>query len=259
MSTCGAMDLFHIWKVKRMNYKKMKEIMQSKNFTVEDLSKASRIPIGTLSKIVCGITPNPRYNTMEEVASSLNCSLDEFSGREPMVSYSYEDYIQKFKRLPAHQKEYIKYVINLEYDRMVSLTSSGKKSMKCFEFTSVEDGLADYGSQKVHDVWVEQNPLTRECTFFVWVRTSNLEPKFCRNSVLGFQYLDGRLPKHGEIWMFLRSGYLYIGRYFKRHGVQFLRSLNGTIDDELITNSLEYKRVGRYFFTIDLPDLTSTV
>lgn len=136
MSTCGAMDLFHIWKVKRMNYKKLKEIMQSKNFTVEDLSTASRIPIGTLSKIVCGITPNPRYNTMEEVASSLNCSLDEFSGREPMVPYSYEDYIQKFKRLPAHQKEYIKYVINLEYDRMVSLTSSGKKSMKCFEFTS---------------------------------------------------------------------------------------------------------------------------
>lgn len=150
-------------------------------------------------------------------------------------------------------------MINLEYDRMVSLTSSGKKSMKCFEFTSVEDGLADYGSQKVHDVWVEQNPLTRECTFFVWVRTSNLEPKFCRNSVLGFQYLDGRLPKHGEIWMFLRSGYLYIGRYFKRHGVQFLRSLNGTIDDELITNSLEYKRVGRYVGTIDIPDLTSTV
>ncbi len=46
------MDLFHIWKVKRMNYKKLKEIMQSKNFTVEDLSTASRIPIGTLSKIV---------------------------------------------------------------------------------------------------------------------------------------------------------------------------------------------------------------
>ena len=84
------------------------------------------------------------------------------------------------------KKEYIKYVINLEYDRMVSLTSSGKKSMKCFEFTSVEDGLADYGSQKVHDVWVEQNPLTRECTFFVWVRTSNLEPKFCRKFSSGF-------------------------------------------------------------------------
>ena len=113
MSTYGAMDLFHIWKVKRMNYKKLKEIMQSKNFTVEELSKTSRIPIGTLSKIVCGITPNPRYNTMEEVAASLNCSLDEFSNREPMVPYSYEDYIQKFKRLPAHQKEYIKYVINL--------------------------------------------------------------------------------------------------------------------------------------------------
>lgn len=242
-----------------MNYKKLKEIMQTKKFTVEDLSKTSRIPIGTLSKIVCGITPNPRFNTIEEVAASLNCSLDEFSNREPMIPYDYEGYIRKFKCLPAHQKEYIKYVINLEYDRMISLKCSGKKSMKCFEFTSMEDGLADYGSQKVHDIWVEQNHLTKECTFFVWVRTSMLEPKFCRDSVLGFQYIDGRRPKHGEIWMFLRAGYLYIGQYFKKHGVPLLRSLNGTIDDEEITNMRGYKRIGRFVGTVDIPDLTSIV
>lgn len=242
-----------------MNFKKLKEIIKAKGYTVEDLSRISRIPMGTLSKIVCGITPNPRFNTVEEVAASLNCSLDEFSDREPMIPYDYEEYINKFKSLPAHQKEYIKYVINLEYDRMVSLKSSRKRTMKCFEFSRVEDGLADYGSQKVHDVWVEQNQIAEECTFLVWIRTDTLEPKFCKNAVLGFQYIDGHLPKHGEIWMFLRAGYLYIGRYFKRHGVSMLRSLNGTIDDEVITNPIEYKRVGRYIGTVDIPELISSV
>ena len=240
-----------------MNNKKIKEIMKAQGYTIEMLSLISNIPVGTLSKIISGITVNPGFETMSAIATALNCSLDEFSGRPVTIPYDYEEYLRRFKQLPVCQKEYIKYVIDLEYDRMTRLKTNEKMTLRCYEFTNIVNGWAEFDSVKTHNVTVDKNPLTEDCTFLVWIRTDLLEPKFFRNSVLGFHRNDCLRPKNGEIWMVLHNGLLFIGRFYKNHKNVLLKSLNGTIDDISVTDYYQYRRVGRYVGCMDVPELTT--
>lgn len=84
-----------------MDYRKIKEIMKDRKYTLEELSELSGIPLSTLSKITSGITPNPRYDTMAAIAQALNCSLDEFSETAPKISYTFKKYSSKFEALPS--------------------------------------------------------------------------------------------------------------------------------------------------------------
>ena len=61
--------------------------MKAQGYTIEMLSLISNIPVGTLSKIISGITANPGFETMSAIATALNCSLDEFSGRPVTIPY----------------------------------------------------------------------------------------------------------------------------------------------------------------------------
>ena len=133
-----------------MNNKKIKEIMKAQGYTIEMLSLISNIPVGTLSKIISGITANPGFETMSAIATALNCSLDEFSGRPVTIPYDYEEYLRRFKQLPVCQKEYIKYVIDLEYDRMTRLKTNEKMTLRCYEFTNIVNGWAEFDSVKTH-------------------------------------------------------------------------------------------------------------
>ena len=117
-----------------MDYRKIKEIMKDRKYTLEELSELSGIPLSTLSKITSGITPNPRYDTMAAIAQALNCSLDEFSETAPKISYTFKKYSSKFEALPPYWKNYITFNIDLEYNRLLHKVSKDKMLLKCFEF-----------------------------------------------------------------------------------------------------------------------------
>lgn len=237
-----------------MNYRKIKEIMNYRDYTYEDLAFLSKIPLSTLTKIGSGITANPGYDTMLAISKALNCSMDEFSDRKPLITYDLEEYAHRFNRLPSCQQEYIKYVINTEYDRQLYLSSKNKVALQCFEFTSFTDGLADYESRRIGSILVDRNYLSEACTFCVLLNNNILSPKFFKNSLLGFRYDDLNAPKQGEIWIIrLNSGYLYLGRYYKSGDTVLLKSLNGTIDDINLTSQLKYKRLGKFLGLLKAP------
>jgi transcriptional regulator with XRE-family HTH domain len=229
---------------------KIKKICRERGYTLEELAKISGIPLSTLSKISSGDTSDPRFDTMEAIAESLRCSLDEFTELDPKVPYDYEEYIYKMKQLESHVKEYIKFIIDLEYDRMIYLRNGEKLRLRCFEITNAVDGLGEYESKIEKMILVDNNSQTRECTFCVQICDDVLEPKFFRGSFLGFRYEDEMIPKQGEIWMFLQEGYLYIGRYYHYKDKQVLKSLNGNIDDMVLTNHLDSKRMGKFVAVI---------
>lgn len=238
-----------------MNYKKIKEIMNFREFTYEDLSILSHIPVSTLSKIGSGLTPNPRFDTMLAISKALNCSMDEFCDRPPLIPYDMEEYAFRFNHLPQNQKEYIKYVITTEFDRELYLQSNEKISLKCFLFSHILNGLAEYESMQVKDIQVDENYLSLASTFCVLLQTDTLQPKFFKNSLLGFQYNDMIYPKQGEIWILkLTDGYLYMGRYYKNKNCLMLKSLNGTIEDLVIDNPANFTRVGRFVGVLKAPE-----
>lgn len=53
-------------------------LKKQQGLTSKQLSEKSKVPIGTLNKILNGQTKNPAYETVFALATALNCSVDTF-------------------------------------------------------------------------------------------------------------------------------------------------------------------------------------
>jgi transcriptional regulator with XRE-family HTH domain len=61
-----------------MGLEKIAKLKKELNITTEELSKKSGVPIGTLNKILSGVTKDPKLETLKSLARVLNCTLDDF-------------------------------------------------------------------------------------------------------------------------------------------------------------------------------------
>ena len=55
---------------------RIKQIKTEKKITNEKLSELTGIPLGTLSKIMAGISDSPKLSNMVLIAEALGCTLD---------------------------------------------------------------------------------------------------------------------------------------------------------------------------------------
>ena len=56
--------------------KRIKEIKNQLKMTNDELSERTGIPGGTLSKILAGISEDPKLSNFVAICQALNCSLD---------------------------------------------------------------------------------------------------------------------------------------------------------------------------------------
>lgn len=61
-----------------MNGEKILRIMKEKKITNKQLSARSKVPLGTLNKILYGNTREPSVNTVRNIARALGCALEDF-------------------------------------------------------------------------------------------------------------------------------------------------------------------------------------
>ena len=177
----------------------------------------------------------------------LRCSIDDFSQcLEPVIPYEYEESIYKFKQLSPNLRNYIRFVIDTEYDRMLSLHTKHKLVLKCFEFPNVINGHGEYDSRIIKDIYVDCNEITQLCTFCIHFGSDQLLYRPFREAVIGFQYLQRQQPRHGEIWLFLEKGFLYLGRFYKKNGTVCLRDLINPDEVLLDLVNVDFKKMGRF-------------
>ena len=229
-----------------MLYRKLKVIMHDRGYTYDDLAHLSGVPLATLTKIGSGVTRNPGFETMERIARTLRCSLDEFSEAEPMIPYGYESYVSRGLQLPSNMREYIRFLIDIEFDRMTYLRSHDYLEVKCFEFTTFARGRGEYASRIITNVAVEKTPEARLCTFGIRVNTDLWRPKFSRGALLGFHYDDTYKPRQGEIWAMLCKGMVTIGRFYRQDDGFMLRAFRDKGGDEQWTAPNEVKGLGKF-------------
>ncbi|MCI2161287.1 MAG: helix-turn-helix domain-containing protein [Oscillospiraceae bacterium] len=96
-----------------MGLERLGEIRKQKNMGLDELSKKSGVPRGTLSKISAGITKNPALDTIQAICDALGCTLDDLVSDEPNKKESSlsktEQALEKIKLLP---KDKLDSVIN---------------------------------------------------------------------------------------------------------------------------------------------------
>ncbi len=107
-----------------MDYiERIKRVKNEKKITNDRLSELTGIPLGTLSKILAGISDSPKLSNIVAIADALECSLDYIvSGvarntNNYTLSFEEMELIEDYRSLDGHSRELIKMVVAKEKER----------------------------------------------------------------------------------------------------------------------------------------------
>ena len=105
---------------------RIKLLKSEKKITNDRLSELTGIPLGTLSKIMAGISDSPKLSNIIAICDALECSLDYIvSGKEDNHNnYTLTDaeirFIEDYRKLDDHGRELLMLVADKEAERVES-------------------------------------------------------------------------------------------------------------------------------------------
>lgn len=104
---------------------RIKTLKSQKKITNNMLSDLTGIPLGTLSKLLAGISDSPKLSNIVAIANALGCSLDWLISGVPENNNNYmleEDeieFIESYRALDGYGKKMVKTVAELEGERVL--------------------------------------------------------------------------------------------------------------------------------------------
>ena len=128
---------------------RIKQLKNERKMTNDRLSELTGIPLGTLSKILAGMSDSPKLSNIVAICSALDCSIEYIvsGARENTNNYtlSAEEIrmMESFRRLDVHGKDLARTVIAMEETRVLSAASE-EESLA----VSVQESSAQKHTQK---------------------------------------------------------------------------------------------------------------
>lgn len=257
-----------------MNYiDRIKKLKSERKMTNDKLSELTGIPLGTLSKILAGISDSPKLSNMVLIAEALGCSLDYIVSGTPENHHNYTlnraeiELVEGYRALDAHGKELLFMVMEKERERVTppaqatpaKQADSGKTAKVLptpTRISSRQTGL-ERRSILLYDLPVSAGPgvylddstaseihipdteKTASADFALRIRGNSMEPKFHDGDVVLVETADA--VEVGELGIFILDG----NGYFKKFGGDCLISLNPEFGDILLRDYAENVCCGR--------------
>ncbi|MBQ8416961.1 MAG: helix-turn-helix domain-containing protein [Clostridia bacterium] len=112
---------------------RIKQLKNEKKITNDQLSERSGIPLGTLSKILAGMSDSPKLSNIVALCSALDCSIEYVVSGTPENTNNYTlneteiRLIENFRSLDSFGKELAELVIDKEMQRGNAL-ATGEES-----------------------------------------------------------------------------------------------------------------------------------
>ena len=112
---------------------RIKQLKNEKKITNDQLSERSGIPLGTLSKILAGMSDSPKLSNIVALCSALDCSIEYVVSGTPENTNNYTlneteiRLIENYRSLDAFGKELAELVIDKEMQRVNAL-ATGEES-----------------------------------------------------------------------------------------------------------------------------------
>ena len=103
---------------------RIKKCKSEQKITNEKLSEMTGIPLGTLSKILAGISDSPKLANIVAISQALDCSLDYLMTGEPKNTHNYTlepeeiSLVESYRMLDAYGKKMTVAVVDLERARV---------------------------------------------------------------------------------------------------------------------------------------------
>ena len=239
---------------------RIKQIKSEKKITNDELSRLSGIPLGTLSKLLAGLSDSVKLSNMIAICEALGCSIDYVVSGIPENTNNFTldgneiRLIEEYRRLDSHGKELLMLVAGKERERVSSTEypqaqpaaplfaretptavvtapiasrykQSGagrvtKRSIPLYDLP-VSAGIGEYlDGDAAETVSITVSESTAAADFALRISGNSMEPKYHDGDVLLVQNADG--VEVGESGIFVLDG----AGYFKVYGGDCLISLN---------------------------------
>ena len=107
---------------------RIKKLKSQKKITNDKLSELTGIPLGTLSKILAGISDSPKLANMVAIANALGCSLDWMISGTPennnnyLLEESEIEFVESYRSLDEYGKALIDTVMAMERNRTIGVS-----------------------------------------------------------------------------------------------------------------------------------------
>ncbi len=245
-----------------MDYiERIKKIKSERKITNDMLADMTGIPLGTLSKILAGISDSPKLSNIVTICEVLGCSLDYVVKGVPenRNNYTLEDgemrLVENYRRLDNHGKELTALVVDKELQRVIGSEYEGGKSAKIFTEAELRARLESVTTENAHlgkravllydlavsagvgefldastakEIYIPENPRTAEADFALKISGNSMEPKYRDGDILLVSDCDS--VEVGEPAIFVLDG----SGYFKIYGGDRLISLNKSYGDIML-------------------------
>ncbi len=261
-------------KVQRMEYTyidRIKQLKSEKKITNDQLSEMTGIPLGTLSKILAGISDSPKLSNIVAICAALECSVDYILTGIPENTNNYTltdremTMIENYRKLDSHSRELVSMVIAKESERvgesnnnerdfrsgiirgggsargaaMRNVNGLTKRKISLYDLpVSAGTGVYLTEMQSV-DINIPDTPDTSDADFALRIKGNSMEPKYRDGDVLLVEECDA--VEYGELGVFILDG----DGYFKKFGGDRLISLNPDYEPILLKNFTEIVCCGR--------------
>lgn len=239
---------------------RIKKIKSERKITNDMLSDMTGIPLGTLSKILAGISDSPKLSNIVAICNALGCSLDYIIMGIPENNNNYTlaegeiKLVENYRRLDNHGKELCVLVVDKEMQRVTCSEYSDKSASKLLSPEEVRARIASAGASsrfgkrpimlydlpvsagvgefldesKGEEIYIPDNNRTAEADFALKISGNSMEPKYRDGDILLVS--DCESVEVGEPGIFLLDG----SGYFKIFGGDRLISLNKSYGDIML-------------------------
>ena len=250
---------------------RIKQLKSEKKITNDQLSEMTGIPLGTLAKILAGISDSPKLSNIVAICAALECSVDYILTGIPENTNNYTlsdreiTMIENYRKLDSHSRELVSMVISKESER-VGMETAGesrfggqlirggasvrgaamknaiglsKRRISLYDLpVSAGTGVYLTDTESV-EINIPDTPETAEATFALRIKGNSMEPKYRDGDVLLVEETDA--VEYGELGIFILDG----DGYFKKFGGDRLISLNPDYEPILLKNFEEIVCCGR--------------
>ena len=248
---------------------RIKKIKSERKITNERLSELTGIPLGTLSKILAGISDSPKLANIVAIADALGCTLDYIVSGITENNNNYTllpdeiELIEDIRALDAHSLELVKMVVSKELERgtqsakerptvviskgevskkmgyMGASSSFARRNVPVYQMP-VSAGPGVYiDDSTTEEISIPDNDKTATCDFALRVSGNSMEPLYKNGDLILIEDCDS--VEVGELGIFVLDG----NGYFKVFGGDRLVSLNEDYGDILLRGYSEVVCCGR--------------
>lgn len=256
-----------------MDYiERIKKLKSEKKMTNDQLAELTGIPLGTLSKILAGISDSPKLSNMVRIADALDCSLDYIVSGTPENHNNYTlnrteiELVEAYRALDGHARDLIAMVMAKEAERCGAESAAaptkkpteGKRAkiLPTPSRTIVSGGLGRRPLPLYHlpvsagpgvylddtaaeEISIPDNEKTACADFALRINGNSMEPKFHDGDVVLVESAEA--VEVGELGIFILDG----NGYFKKFGGDTLISLNPEFSNILLRDYAETVCCGR--------------